>query len=229
QRVARRGLFGLFLIFSGAASQLLVGQADQDLERLVVVRAVGRGELVHRGRLVALLQQLLQAALVVGLQQAAVLAGAPGADELRGGIVAAVEVDGADQRLDRVGQQAGARAPAGGLLSDAEQKMGAEAELLSPGGQARPRDEERLLLRQSPLGVLGILVEQLVRHDRRQHGVAEELEPLVISPGPALAGERLVRQRQLEQVRVLKTIPDDRFERLGQKPRFPYFLAWAEM
>ena len=58
---------------------------------------------------------------------------------------AAVEVDRPDQGFDGVGQEAVAGAPAGGLLADAEQKVGAQAELLPPGGQARPRDEKGLL------------------------------------------------------------------------------------
>src|SRR4051812_37194673 len=109
QRVAGRRLLRLLLVLAGAPPELTVGQPDDDLERLVVVRAVGRGELISRGRLVALLKQLLEAALVVRLQEGAVLPRAPSPDERRGRLVAAVEVDGPDERLDGVGQEALAR------------------------------------------------------------------------------------------------------------------------
>src|SRR3569832_2064052 len=145
QRVAGGGLLRLLLVLARAPAELLVGEPDQDAEGLVVVGTLRRGELVHRRRLVALLEQLLEPALMVGLQEAAALAGAPGAEEDGGGAVAAVEVDGADQRLDRVGQEAVAGAPAGGLFAVAVLERGPVALLLAPGGEARPRHEERLL------------------------------------------------------------------------------------
>jgi len=165
---------------------------------------------------VAFLKQLLEAAFMVRLQEAAVLLSAPIPDERRRGLVAAVEVDRPDQRFDGVGEKALAGAPAGRFLADAEQEVGAEAELFSPMRPSWARDEKGFLLRKAALGIVRVLGVELVGHDGRQHRISEELQALVVSPGPALAGERLVRHRQLEQARVLKTITDDGFERLGQ-------------
>src|SRR3989338_8883288 len=129
QRVACRGLLRFLLALAGAPAELTLAEPDRDLEDLVVVRARRRGRFVSRRRLVPLLKNFLQPALVIRLEQAPVPFRVPPADELRRRLVAAVEVDRPDQRLHRVGEKALPRAAAGVFLADAEVAITSDPQL----------------------------------------------------------------------------------------------------
>ena len=101
------------------------------------------------------------------------------------GVEAAVEVDGGDQRLAGVGQHRRLAPPARLLLAAAEEEPLAEAELAGDLGQAELVDDAGARLGQLALVALGRGVHQQVPDDEVEHGVAEELEPLVVGAPPA--------------------------------------------
>ena len=110
-----------------------------------------------------------------------------------------VEVDGADDRLEGVGQDRGLVPPAGGLLAAAEPDVVAQAEVAADVGQRPHVDDRGAQLGQLALGQVGVAAEQRVGDDQAEHRVAEELQPLVGRQAAVLVRERAVRQRALEQ------------------------------
>src|SRR5690606_26705314 len=121
---------------------------------------------------------------------------------------AGVQVDRADQRLERVGQDGGAvRAARAGLaFTQAQQRR-----------QRQPQREpvQRVLLdqvgphaRQVALRQFRETDVQQVRDGQVQHRVAEKLEALVV-----VGRETAVRERELEQPRVRERVLKARLQR----------------
>ena len=81
-------------------------------------------------------------------------------DDPVGGVEAVLEVDGAEQRLERVGEDAGLVPAAGGLLAAAEQQVGAEpvrADAAGDVGQRAHVHDRGAQLGQLALGEVGVL------------------------------------------------------------------------
>ena len=135
---------------------------------------------------------------------------------MRAGIESAVEIDRRDQRFAGVGQQRLLAAAAGLLFAAAENHVLAEPELLRHFRERRGRDQVGLDLRLLPFVVGRERAEQRFGDDQAEHGVAEELQRLVVGHAAAgiLVRLRLVRQRVLEQPAILEAIADARFERI---------------
>ena len=112
------------------------------------------------------------------------------------------EVDRADQRLERVGEDRVLVAAAGGLLAAAEQQVRADAAVAEPAGDAGQRghvDHGGTQLGQLALGEVGLAAVELVGDDQAEHRVAQELQALVGGQAAVLVRERPVGQRQAEQ------------------------------
>ena len=99
--------------------------------------------------------------------------------EVAGGRETAVEVHGGDDRLERVGEDRLLGPPARRVLALAEQQVRAEVELLRDLGEHARVHDAGAHLRQLAFGQLREVLEHVVRDDEAEHGVAEELEPLV--------------------------------------------------
>ena len=121
---------------------------------------------------------------------------------------AAAEVDRADHRLDGVGQDRGLVAAAGGLLAAAELDVLAEPDLAGDVGEGAGVDHRGAQLGQPALGQVGVGAVERLGDDDAEHGVAEELQPLVGRQAAVLVGERAVRQGALEQLGVQDGIPE---------------------
>ena len=82
--------------------------------------------------------------------------------------------------------------------------------------QRRRRDERRLHLRLLPFVEVRELAEQHFGDDEAEHGVAEELERLVVDDAAAgiLLRARLVRQRVLQQAAIAEPVAEAPLERL---------------
>jgi hypothetical protein len=114
-----------------------------------------------------------------------------------------LQVDGADQGLGRVGQDAGLPAAPGQFLAATQVQVFAQPVVAQPGGHPGQRvhvDHAGPQLGQLALGQVRMLpVEPLGDHDA-QHRVAEELQPLVGGQPAVLVGVGTVGQRQGEQL-----------------------------
>ena len=114
-------------------------------------------------------------------------------------VEAAAEVDGADHGLDGVGEDRGLVAAAGGLLAAAELDVLAEADAAADLGQRAGVDDRGAQLGQPALGEVGVGAVERLGDDDAEHGVAEELQPLVGRQAAVLVGVRAVGQGALEQ------------------------------
>ena len=173
-----------FFVEPAARAELLAvdhGGAD---EATVVCRALDREHEVLHLRAAAG-QRLLQLRLVVDVARARVVD--PLAERLHDrrldGRETVLEVDGGDRGLEhRCEHVPAAREPLelrlGHVARPRHQPL-AQTELLRHAGAAVPRDDMRPDLRQTPFRGLGEALVQLARDRELEHGVAEELEPLV--------------------------------------------------
>ena len=127
--------------------------------------------------------------------------------EARGEVDVGREEDGADERLEGVGQDRGLVAAAGRLLALAEHDVLPEVEDAGDVGEGAHVDDGRAQLGQLPLGQVGVLAVERLGDDETQHGVAEELEALVVGQAAVLVGVRAVRQGTQEQ-RLVDVLAD---------------------
>jgi len=93
---------------------------------------------------------------------------------------AGVQIDRADQRLERVRKRGQTPPPAGGFLALAEQHVVAEMDRHRKPGQRPAGNHARAQLGQPAFREIRKHFEKLLRDDQLQDGVAEELHPLVI-------------------------------------------------
>ena len=127
---------------------------------------------------------------------------------LAGGLEAAAEVDGTDHGLDGVGEDRGLVAAAGRLLAAAELDVLAEPDVAADLGQGAGVDDGGAQLGQPALGEVGVGEVERLGDDDAEHGVTEELQPLVGRQPTVLVGVRAVRQGALEQLGVQHRIPE---------------------
>jgi hypothetical protein len=103
-------------------------------------------------------------------------------DDLRRHVQAVLQIDRAEQRLQRVGEDARLVPAAGSLLALAQQQVRAEpgrAEAAGDVGERPHVHDARAQLGELPLGQVGMVVEQRGRDHHAEYRVAEELEALV--------------------------------------------------
>jgi hypothetical protein len=115
-------------------------------------------------------------------------------------IHAAIEVYGADDRLERIGKDRLAAEATGLELPGTELQLVAEADFLRDAGQRLGADDARPQAAEIALGGHRIAPVEPVGRHQVQDGVAEELETLVVGPGGAAVGERRLEQRRVERL-----------------------------
>ena len=128
--------------------------------------------------------------------------------DLGGHLDAAAEVDGADHGLDGVGEDRRLVAAAGGLLAAAELDVLAEPDAAADLGQRAGVDDRGAQLGQPALGEVGVGEVEGLGDDDAEHGVTEELQPLVGRQPTVLVGVRAVGQGALEQLGVQDGFPE---------------------
>ena len=121
----------------------------------------------------------------------------------------AVEVHRGDDRLHRVGQDRRLGAPARRVLALAEPQRRTEVELLRDLGQRLGAHDRGAQLRQLALGHLGVVLVDVVGDDEAEHGVTEELEPLVRVLDAVLRAVRTMGQGAVEEG-VIGEFPTER-------------------
>ncbi len=119
-----------------------------------------------------------------------------------------IQVDGADQRFHGVGENRRLLPTSGLILAFAEQKGVADIELGRQLGQGGRVDHRSPHFGQLSLRHLGIGPVQVVGDDQAEHGVTEELQPLVRAGSGILGAPGPVGQRPGEQVGVADSPPE---------------------
>jgi AI-2 transport protein TqsA len=224
------GLFGgrLFGGLLGTALRFgrdLVAETHLDQKSPAVGRAFFRDQRIGRGRKPGLLADLLESRLGVvdrlrlgldrlerRLEQAA--------DEGPGRLEAAVEIEGARQRLEGAGQDRDLL-PSAALLFAAAEEDGF-VELDGPGelGQGQRARRRRLELRELALAPLRKGVEEELRGDEPDDRVAEKLELLVVVRrlGARFISVGAVGQGLLEQPAVPEHMADGLLQAFERPP-----------
>ena len=180
-------------------------------ENLGVLRPVRGFQAVDRQRLEALLRDFLQPALVV-LGRAHFRRVRPAFPEKPknqrlGGQKPAVQENRAENGLQRVGQERVALPAALGFLALAEQQVLVQAQGAGRVGQAFFLDQAGPDSGHLPLGGLRKAPVDLLADAQLQHGVAEELQPLVVLAGVfSLIGVRTMDQRAAQELDLRKVI-----------------------
>src|SRR5690606_18889261 len=142
-------------------------------------------------------------------------------------LLAQVQIDGADQRLEGIGKNRGILSSARLVHIVAEQDVGAESDLHGEFGQRlaihdlgpQPRKKALVLLRKLEKKVFGRYVAQ--------HGIPQELKPLVgeqVAVGLATK-DGTVEQGLLVQANVADRPTDESLQVLPRHPRFGDTLA----
>ena len=186
-----------------------VGAAVHDGRVLALPAAAGAHAVVVGRDAVALLDDLLQPSLVVLVLDR--LRQRPEAVQVVvvGRVVPGVEEDGAQHRLEGVGEQRlqAAAAALGDALAQVQEVP--EPELLAQGRQGVGVDHGGAQLRHLALAGARPQLEQVLRRDELEHRVAEVLEPLVVARRHVrtLVGERAVGQRLAQQGEVAERNP----------------------
>src|SRR6185295_1683283 len=221
RRLARKGdrggaLLGDLLARSLAAAGELAREPAFDHEPLVVIGAQLRGQPVFRERPAAPLGDLLEARLGVEGEEMG-RAGRPfehGADRRARRLEPAVQVDRAEDGLERVGEQGRLRPASRALLADAELELFAELQALRIGRQDRAAHELGLELREVSFGHAGMALVEPLDGDEREHRVAQELEPFVVLLAPLMfVGGGSVGHREVEQLGPLELVAEAFLER----------------
>src|SRR5262245_9168890 len=210
-------LFGHPLGAAASLGRLALRQAHGDAEFRIVMRpgplnlAVGGRR--QAARLRPFLQHGLRVAQRMGRNPHSLAPQALNQRGRRG--VAAVEKHRPDQRLADVGENGGARSPAGVGLRGAKPQRIAETDGARDLGAGLAAHQDDKPPRQLPFIALRKRVKQHLRYDQTEHMVAEKFEPLVAAGAAAAGQRRNVGQRPHQQFGVLEAVSDGLFERAG--------------
>ncbi len=179
----------------------------QHAKVLLSGRAAGGGEFIARQRRSPRLQVLLQLGLGILVRDAGLEPreprGVPPPHDAERRIGARIEADGAEQRLDRIGEYRIALASPARGFAGAQAQRGAQAELATDLGQRLAPHQADPQAVQLALAQRRVARIELGRDAEVQHRVAEELEAFVVA-----GAEARVRQRQFEQLAAREVVPD---------------------
>lgn len=120
-------------------------------------------------------------------------------DKIAAGVEAGVQIDGADNGFERIGEDGGAPPAAAFEFAPAQYDLIGQPDLAADLGQLFPLDQGGPEAGQFALARLGETLVQGIGDDKTQQGVAEVLQPFVIVPASAA-----VRQGLLQQAAVIE-------------------------
>ena len=120
-------------------------------------------------------------------------------DKIATGIEAGVQINGADNGFERIGEDGGAPPAAAFEFAPAQYDLISKPDLAADLGQLFPLDQGGPEAGQFALARLGETLIKAIGDNKTQQGVAEVLQPFVIVPASAA-----VRQGLLQQAAVIK-------------------------
>ena len=107
------------------------------------------------------------------------------ADKIAAGIEAGVQIDGADDGFERIGEDGGAPPAAAFELAPAQYDLIGQPDLAADLGQLFPLDQGGPEPGQFALARLRETLVQAIGDNKAQQGVAEVFQPFVIVPASA--------------------------------------------
>jgi hypothetical protein len=132
-------------------------------------------------------------------------------DEIEGRLPSTIEDDRADHRFEEVLEEGRTLPPSRELLTWSKDHPTIEPEQGCPLGQPLRTNQVDTLAGQHPLIVLRKLLKEDLRHRVPDHGIAEELEPL-IRASLLRRHRRSVSQSTLEKISIFETMTEEIFE-----------------
>lgn len=208
------GFFGGFFGRAAAAADEFIQKVNDGFVFAGVVIAGDVGGLVAQGVVtVKVLDFFLEAALGVfagaGAGEAFLEGAVEGEHDATGGGVFTVQIHGADEGLEGVFEGGVAGAAAGVLFAEAEAEVGGEIDLAGELGEEAAAGEHGAALGKGSFPLGGVEEEEGFGDNELEHGVAKELETLVIFDARKLFGkERRVGEGALEQGSVGKSVAE---------------------
>lgn len=196
-------LFCLFLTLPPPLAQCSATGFDGGDKDLGMIRSFLISDPVSGKAAFALLQQFLKRTLVVIARQLQVLEHLlepPRGDGVRH-TKTGIDVDGAEDCLEHIGQEGRSVAAAGLLLSLAQANVPPEVQSLADPRQPRLADDAGAQLRQFTFGSLRVAIVQMVAHDQVQDRITEQFQALVgLSPtAVAFVAEGTMLQSEIQQ------------------------------
>ena len=138
-----------------------------------------------------------------------------GQDDAADGDEIAVEIHGADERLESIGKRAGALASAVGLFAAPHHEVASDAEALGEDVEAVARDDAGADFGEVAFAEVGKLIEEILGEDELEDGVAEEFEALIVEVmALGFVTEAGMGERFREQQGVAEFIFEALFERV---------------
>src|SRR5690606_15347165 len=178
----------------GARLELQRRYAAGHLEYLPVGGTADRQGFVLGQAESPLLQQFLQARLWIlqraRIRQAGEQLPEGGMDEFRGGLDVAVEIDGADDRFQRIRQHRAAAKAAGFQFAGAEPQHVADLQRLRDVRQRLAVHQRGAQPGEIAFAVADIAAEKKIGDHHAEHGVAEKFQPFVVGRRGAARRQR---------------------------------------
>lgn len=194
-----RSPLGFLLRVTGRRGHGVAPDPALDVKHGIVIRPVPADMTVERRFEPLTLEGFLQVRLrVQGVHRFGGLGLDPWFDQIAGGLEAAVDEDGPDHGFDGIRQERRLLAAPRLFLAVAEAKRRAEIEFPGAPGQSLGADHMGPGPRQDAFGRRRITAEEPIRHDESQHGVAQELQSLVVLLQALFVGEGAVGEGLLE-------------------------------
>lgn len=178
-----------------------------DGELLVVGFALDVGHCVGRQGFAASLQNFLQPGLGILLLYARAYlvqaAGVPAKQQGPHPLQIGIQIDGADHRLDRVGQDRLAAEPAAFQLAGPQDQVIPEVKLPAELGQGLLAHQGGTHAAEIPFRRLREAVEEIIGNHQTQDGVPQKFQSLIVTGTGAAVG-----QRPGQQLLILKDMPE---------------------
>ncbi len=221
--LVERGLGCLYLgvFFAAAAATSKQGSlpGDGGEEILGVIRSILRDDLVEWWCSADRLYHFLKLAFGIDVQRAVMQRSEILGKEMCGKalccVVARIEVNGPGDGFQGIRERGVTIAATIGLFATAHAQMGAESDAACDACERLGGDQLRTCLREDAFIGLWQSLEEQMGKSELQHGIAQEFEALVVGLCPlCLIADTAVRERELEQRGIAKSVTENGFQRV---------------